>query len=58
MGAQQLLSGAVMATGPIIAGIAFDVTGSHAVTVTLSGTGFVAAAVMIRRVARAIQSPG
>ncbi len=58
MGAQQLLSGMVMAIGPIIAGVAFDITGSHAITVTLSAIGFTAAAFMIGRVARAVQPPG
>jgi MFS family permease len=51
MGAQQLLSGVVMALGPLVAGIAVDATGSHTTTIVLSATGFAVAAAAIRRVA-------
>jgi len=51
MGVQQLLSGVVMALGPLAAGIAFDASGSHATTIALSAAGFVLGAAAIRRVA-------
>jgi MFS family permease len=51
MGIQQLLSGIVMAIGPLAAGIVFDATGSHAFTIALSAAGFVGAAAAIARAA-------
>ena len=49
MGVQQLLTGMMMAIGPLVAGLAFDATGSHAVTITLAAIGYGLAALAIRR---------
>lgn len=58
MGFQQLLAGVAAATGPVVSGIVFDATGSHAFTLSLSVTGFLLGSAAIVATGRALGRRG